>query len=314
MLVVDESTKLKGGGQAFKALRSSIGVFDVRLVLTGTPIAESWQDIFYQMMLVDNGAAFGRNKQKFLATFFESDFMGYNWTLKEGADKVIYERIRSRFVAWPSYTESLPELSETIERVKLPDDALNTYEILKHDMSLDDVTAVNAAVLVGKLQQASCGFLYLDDSDDSLFLHNEKMARLNAILKAGIKTVVFYQFKEELNRLTCTLDKSALTTDISAFKRASGPQVLAIHPKSAGHGVDLTCASRVVFLSAVWSRDLMRQSIARVWRRGQPRPVDVFILVGMGTIEDSIVAREQSKGDYHALLLRHIATHKHQQK
>lgn len=303
MLVVDESTKLKAGGKAFKALRGVIKDFAVRVVMTGTPVAESWQDLFYQMMLVDAGECFGRNKQTFLGRYFDADYMGYNWTLKEGAERLLATLIKDRFVTLPDYSKSLPELTEIIELVSLPMAAMDTYERLRKDYLIEGTTAINAAVLVGKLQQVACGFLYTD-AGDTQQIHAAKQRCLNGLLADGEKTVVFYQYKEELIRLVQDLGE-CMTQDIEVFKQGQH-QVLALHPKSAGHGVDLTTAARVIFLSAVWSRDQLRQSIARVWRRGQTRAVRVSVLVGRDTIEESIIAREAAKGSYQTLLLRHI--------
>ena len=137
-------------------------------------------------------------------------------------------------------------------------------------------------------------------------VHVEKMFRLNRHVKDNKKTVIFYQYKEELARLTARYSNGQLTTDINTFKRGEC-QLLAIHPKSAGHGVDLTIATRCIFMSAVWSRDLMRQSIARLWRRGQTSPVESIVLVGKDTIEETMIAREEGKATHHAALMSHLS-------
>jgi superfamily II DNA or RNA helicase len=299
-LVIDESTKLKAGGKAFKAIRRHIGQFSTRLCLTGTPVEEDFTGLFYQAMLVDHGAAYGKNKSAWLEKYFvQADYRGYQHSLI--AADTLLAPFQDNIISLPSYSAELPALTETI--VLIPGCRTTEYDELRRDMATGEVSAANAAVLTNKLQQAACGFLY-SDSGETLHIHQHKIDWLTAQPRPAWR-VIAYQYKEELTRLAAAFPDAYVIDQLAEWRTKGGD--LLIHPRSAGHGLDLTAASTLVFMSPVWSRDLTRQTIARIWRRGQAADCSVDILVGEGTIEQDIVTRERGKASYHALLLANLA-------
>jgi len=295
-LCIDEVTKLKAGGKAFKSIRRHIQRFSTRVAMSGTPVSEDFTGLFYQAMLVDDGAAYGRNKQDWLEKYFRTtDYRGYQHELVS-ADALL-EPFKHNIVTLPSYSAELPAIREHV--ITVPDCCTREYEHLRRHMSVSGVTAANAAVLTNKLQQAAGGFLY-DDDGGTQQIHNHKLKWL-AGSTLGTPAVVVYQYAEELARLKALLPGAHEIKDVEEWRAGGG--VLLIHPKSAGHGLDLTAAAVMVFMSPIWSRDLTRQTIARIWRRGQRKACEVYTLVGAGTIEEQIVARERGKAAYHAVLL-----------
>ncbi len=307
MIVIDEVTKLKAGGAGFKALRKHIRDFNTRLVMSATPVEESWEGLFYPFFCVDNGAALGRNKQTFLQTYFVPDYNGFKWTIKPGADEQLFAKIKPHMILLPDYRHELPPLKKRLIKLPMPSLAKAMYEAMKKDFLVSGTTAANAAVMTGKLQQIACGFIYTD-SGDTRQIHFKKILALNKLLEptaTGEKMVVVYQFEEERRRLNTLLDDQWLTFNIETWENTEIPY-LAIHPRSAGHGLDLTRASTLVFMSPIWSRDLTQQTIGRVWRRGQTKTVNVFTLISEDTIEEQICARESDKAEHHKLLLTHL--------
>ena len=314
MLVVDEVTKLKAGGVAFKALRKHIKDFKVRVVMTGTPVAESWQDLFYCMMACDGGKLFGRNKQKFLdAYFYPVDYERRNWAILPHCINTVTEMIAGTVVVLPDYTDQLPALTESVFEIGLDPAARIYYNDFERDSVNDDATADSAAVQVGKLQQIASGFIYPDDPDaEPLFIHSEKISAA-ARLGRGEPTIFVYQYREELRRLQERFpggralgisDRADAAT--LALWRAGALRWLFLHPKSAGHGLDLTAGHKMVIMSPIWSRDLMRQVIARIWRRNQEHECFIWILVAVGTIDEEIVRRENGKGSHMDLLMARL--------
>jgi len=307
MLIIDEVTKLKAGGVAFKALRKALDQFLVRVTLTGTPVSESFEQLFYCVMVVDGGSAYGRNKKKFMDRYFWQ-LTEYQWELKPGAESVMVDAIQDILIVLPDYVHTLPPLRESVVKFALADDGLATYKALASDSLLGDhVTADNAAVLVNKLQQAASGFVYTDDGGTQ-FIHADKKAVIESLLDDQ-PCVIVYQYAEDLARLRDWVPGARALGDgdhVLAEFRAHGG-VLLLHPKSAGHGLDLTVAARMIFVGPVWSSDLMRQTIARIWRRGQTRACDVFILCAIGTIEVEIVRREVGKQGHHDMLMALIS-------
>jgi len=304
MLIIDEVTKLKAGGVAFKALRKALDRFTVRVSLTGTPVSESFEQLFYCAMAVDGGAAFGRNKSHFMSRFFYQ-LSEYEWSLRPGAEVEIVVALGDMLIVLPDYVHTLPPSDEQVVKFPLGDEALGVYKQLVRDSLLgDEVTADNAAVLTGKLAQAASGFVYTDDGD-TMFIHDAKIPVIASLLPDGESVVIVYQYREELIRLRKWFPGLLVLADgddrLDQFRREGG--LLALHPKSAGHGLDLTTARTMIFVGPVWSSDLMRQTIARIWRRGQTLPCFVSVLAGIGTIEVEMIRREHEKQGHHALLM-----------
>jgi SNF2 family DNA or RNA helicase len=326
MLVVDEVTKLKAGGKHFKALRKHIPKFKIRVTMTGTPVSEGYEQLFYPMMIVDNGEALGRNKQNFLHQYFvATDYNQYNWEIQPyfGAE-LLMEKIDHLIFLLPDYRHELPTLHEHVHTVTLDQKAKDYYRVMERDMvlSLNDsdgpITAANAAVLTGKLQQLACGFIYTEDGGVRR-VHNAKLDALvdlcsEIAYREGDDTqfLIVYQYKAELEVLRehfasfiVALDGNRDIEKIDAWKNGEVP-LLAVHPKSAGHGLDFTNAHHVIFMSPIWSRDLMRQTIARIWRRNQTEECTSTVLCAEGTIDEEIIKRESEKASHYDILLQHL--------
>lgn len=312
MLIVDEVTKLKGGGTTFKALRRRLNDFKVKVVQTGTPVAESWVDLFYCMLACDGGLHFGRNKQTFLKNYFYPlDYEARNWAIRSDCVEPVTRMISNTVVVLPDYTDELPPLKEVHSRVFVPRAAMDYYQQFERDSINEDATADSAAVQTGKLQQLASGFLYTDKHTTKL-IHNVKVPWATD-LGDGVQTIYVYQFTEELIRLEHALPNgrrlgvSDVQDTATLLQWRSGElQALFLHPKSAGHGLDLSAGYNMVIMSPIWSRDLMRQVIARIWRRNQTETCTVWVLVAAGTIDEDIVAREHGKGSHHELLMARL--------
>jgi len=326
-LLIDEATKLKGGGKTFKLLRKHIKKFKWRTAMTGTPVSENFQQLFYQMFVVDNGQSLGTNKDKFLwEHFIPADPNGYKWNIKPDGAADITRKIARYIHEIPDYQDALPPMTVRVAPSPLPPDARKIYDAMRKSMEAEGVTADSAAIQVMKLQQIASGFMYRDDDeDDTIQIHDAKLEALMRILKNGENgpskvsepTIVVYQFKEELSRLLAALpDAGVIGGGVPAdqvadtIKRWNEKRlnVLLLHPKSAGHGLNLAAGGcRLVWFSPVWSRDLFDQTNARLWRRGQHKPVDIVQLIAPDTVEQIITARVDQKGAFMSAFKAHLA-------
>lgn len=304
MLVIDEVTKLKAGGVGFKALRKRLDQFEVRVGLTGTPVSEGFEQLFYCMMAVDMGRAFGKNKTQFMYKYF-LHLDEYTWELMPDAPAKIASRINNTIVVLPDYGHTLPPLNEVVIDIDMPGEVMDYYNQFKRDSINLDVVADNAAVLVGKLSQVASGFVYGDDGK-TVSLHVEKISRVIASIDGP--TVIVYQYAEDLIRLKSTFPGGrVLSEENLANWRNELFKVLFIHPKAAAHGLDLTHSHNMIIYSPIWSSDLTRQCIARIWRRGQTEECNVWIMVMNKTIEVEMVSREHEKQGFHGVLKQHLS-------
>lgn len=330
MLCIDELSKFgDNSSKVVKALRKHTDTFKHRIGLTGSPVHESMEKLFAQVAVLDGGVRFGKNKQKFLENYFyPTDYEQRNWELRDNARADFFAAFDDILYAMPDYTHRLPllkeftnvfELSETSRRAY--DKFARSYVLQVGDevttdedgMIVDDenvVIAENAAVLSGKLEQLTSGFVY--DGDDCIELSSE---RLNAFseLRADIlrqRCLIFYTFDEERKQIERALmgnfstlkDKNAIA-DWNAGKIDN----LLMHPKSAGHGLNLARGGHtIICYSPIWSNDMFKQLIGRLWRRGQTMPVEVYTLRCRDSVDEIKALRIEDKEVNDKLLREHI--------
>lgn len=299
-VVFDELTRLKNpSGARFKALARVLDC-PIRWGLTGSFTSNSLEDVFGQCKIIDQ-SLLGRSKGAFQQQYFYCLNRDYNeWTPRPGALEVVMERIKpATFVLEPGdYKDKLPPLHTVEVRVDLDD--REPYETMKKDfvVQFPDALAVaqNAAVVTQKLQQMSSGFVYTPDAQ---WFSTHKFDRLEELLDENqhANTIIVYNYKEELTELKRRFRVTTLDDD-RAIERWNAGQVrlLAVHPKSAGHGLNLQHGGcHMVFLSLPWSLELYEQTVGRLHRSGQRRDVWVYLLMTSKTVDERIWAALHDK-------------------
>jgi SNF2 family DNA or RNA helicase len=123
--------------------------------------------------------------------------------------------------------------------------------------------------------------------------------------------MVFYNFKHSLSRIQERFPQAQIlrkgkdgNQDIADWNSDKIPLLL-LHPKSAGHGLNLQESScqTVVWFDQIWSLEEDQQANARVHRQGQTRRIVVMRLVAEGTIdEDAVEALERKATGQDALM------------
>ena len=78
------------------------------------------------------------------------------------------------------------------------------------------------------------------------------------------------------------------------FQQGDAPFFL-ISLKAGGVGLNLTAASTVIHLDPWWNPAVEDQASDRAHRLGQTRPVTIFRLVAMGTIEEQMLTLHAAK-------------------
>lgn len=300
IIVFDELTRLKNpSGARFKALNKVIDRIPIRWGLTGSFTSNGLEDVFGQCKIIDQ-SLLGRAKGAFLQQYFVCINKEFNdWTPRPNALEQVMQRIRSAtFVLEPgAYKERLPDLHTVEMRCDLPDRA--PYETMKKDFVLDDIIAVNAAVVTAKLQQIASGFAYTESGESVWFSHH-KYDLLDEIIEGNQRanTLVVYNYQEELAELKRRYPHAKTLDDAHAVDHwnAGHIEMLLVHPKSAGHGLNLQYGGHhIVFMSLPWSLELYEQTIGRLHRSGQKHEVWCYVLMANKTIDEKIWAALHDK-------------------
>ena len=83
--------------------------------------------------------------------------------------------------------------------------------------------------------------------------------------------------------------------------------LLALHPASAGHGLNLQHGgSQMAWLSPSWSAELTEQAIARLYRPGQGKRVTIHVCVAAGTVDEMKRDRVINKMSAQEAFRRHL--------
>jgi hypothetical protein len=309
-IVFDELTRLKNpSGLRFKALAKVLDRFKVRWGLTGSFTSNGLEDVFGQCKVIDE-KLLGRAKGAFLQQYFvciNRDFG--EWTPRRGALEQVMTRIRpATFVLEPGvYKDKLPPCHVVEMRCDMPD--REPYEKMKREFVWQDITALSAAAVTTKLQQMASGWVYDSVSVASETAGQFKVTKaahwfsthrfdlLDEVLEGNQRanTLIVYNFIEELAELKrrypgrlWTLDDGA---DVIERWNAGKIPLLAVHPKSAGHGLNLQgSCNHMIFLSLPWSLELYEQVVGRIHRGGQTKEVWVYVLLTNKTIDERIWA------------------------
>jgi SNF2 family DNA or RNA helicase len=290
-VVFDELTRLKNpSGQRFKLLEKFLREVNIRWGLTGSFTSNGLEDVFGQCKIIDT-ALLGRTKGVFQQQYFMLVNKEFNqWAPRAGALAQVMERIKPSTFLLESYT--LPDLNVVEVRCSMD---LAKYKQMKKDMVLEfpdaRAIAVNAGVVTGKLQQMASGFVYADGAPQWMSPH--KFDALDDLLAENQRanTLIAYNFKAELAELKRRYPHAQTLDDDNVIERWNKGlvELLLVHPKSAGHGLNLQYGGcKVVFLSLPWSLELYEQTIGRLHRSGQAHPVWVYLMITDKTVDEKI--------------------------
>ena len=297
-VVFDELTRLKNpSGARFKAIAKALDC-KVRWGLTGSFTSNGLEDVFGQCKIIDQ-KLLGRSKGAFQQQYFYLVNREYgDWQPRPGSLELVMERIKpATFVLEPGeYKDKLPPLHTVEVRMDLPD--RKPYEDMKKDFvtRFPDATAVavNAAVVTQKLSQMAAGFVY---TPEPVWFSGHKFDRLEELLAENqqANTIVFYNFIEELHELQRRFPHARTVDSIDDWN-AGRVRLLCLHPKSAGHGLNLQHGGHhIVWLSLPWSLELFEQANGRLHRSGQTRAVWCYVMIANQTVDEKIWAALHDK-------------------
>ncbi|MEH7462760.1 DEAD/DEAH box helicase [Bacillus thuringiensis] len=307
-VVIDELSSFKNPqSKRFKALKRIRPRMKRVIGLTGTPAPNSLMDLWSQIYLLDQGERLGKTLTDFRDRYFvpgkREGHIVYKWNQKKESEDRIYEVIEDIAVSMKS--EDWLDLPPRIDRttsIKLSEKSQKLYDNLERDLLLPfmdaDVVATTAAVLSNKLLQMASGAVY-DEERGVKGIHEGKLDALEDIIEAtqGKPVMVFYNFKHSLERIQKRFPNARMlrkgkdgNEDIADWNNDKIPLLL-LHPKSAGHGLNLQESScqTVVWFDQTWSMEEYQQANARVHRQGQTRSVVIQHLVAEGTIDEEVL-------------------------
>lgn len=316
LIIVDEASHYKNAqSKRWKVLQSLVGQDTWLWMMTGTPAAQGPEDAYGLAKLVNpQGVPRFFGAWRDMVMYKETQF---RWKPKPTAIDSVYRALQPAIRFTKDECLDLPDMTYVKRNVTLTKQQDVYYKKLKSQMAMEvdgeQVTAVNAAVVMNKLLQISAGAVYTDGSETVEFDINNRYNVLKEVIdEAEQKVLVFVPFKHVIDLLTDRLKKDGVTAEIirgdvtaanrteifKRFQEQPNPKVLVIQPQSAAHGVTLTAASTVVWWAPTSSLETYAQANARVHRTGQKNKCTVVQLQGSG-VENRVYKLLDEKIDIH---------------
>jgi SWI/SNF-related matrix-associated actin-dependent regulator 1 of chromatin subfamily A len=320
-IVADEAHRGKDPkSQQTRALWAVGETADRRIALTGTPVANSPEDLWSIMHFVS--PAEWPSKTKFIDRYCLTNFNFWGGmdvkALRPDTKDEMLAILDSRFLrrTKAEVLSFLPPITRQTRLVEMEPKQAKAYKQMQDEM----ITALDSGILFTtspmvkalRLLQIASATPELDEDGlvTALTKPSCKVTALQDIIEesGGEPLVVFTVSRLLANLVHDTVGGELITGEVSADDRAEAvrrfqageSKLIVLTTGTGGEGITLTAASRLVFLQRPWSLVQSLQAEARIHRIGQEASsVEIIDVVADGTIEAAVA---RTLGDKEELL------------
>lgn len=209
----------------------------------------------------------------------------------------------------------LPARISIPQAIGLADDEAANYERVRQE-TLSEYGASGHLVALGRLRMFCTHPMLLESVDwsldaaigfsktrrlveiiDEVFSRRQKMLVFTSYnrMAALIVRIVrerYGAYASVINGETPVQDRQPI---VDRFSEETGAALLALNPRAAGTGLNITAATHVVHYNLEWNPAIEDQASARAHRRGQTRPVTIHRLFFASTVEEVVNERLELK-------------------
>lgn len=309
-IIIDESTKIKNPEskltQDFFKLSP---LFKIRVIMTGTPVANRPYDIWAQIFFLDHGKSLGTDFSAFKSETNLTNSLQHNEidrTEFEDAVSHIFEKIKKFSVreTKSSGIISLPSKKYLTYYVDFEDEQRRMYDEIREemrttihrgDLSMYDESQDSLKRLLRLVQVASNPRLIDDRYDAKSGKEGILDDLIHSILMRGEKVIVWSIFTGNVDfyckkykaqgsvKITGKMSVEDRGRSVDEFKHGDA-QILFATPQSAKEGLTLTVANNCIFYDRGFNLDDYLQAQDRIHRISQKKQCNIYNLL----ISDSI--------------------------
>lgn len=313
-IILDEGQRIKNWetktSQTIKALKSPFA-----LVLTGTPLENRLDELHSIIEFIDDrrlGPAF-RFKNQHRITNEKGKLLGYKNLnhLRKKLKPVLIRRTRNEVL------KELPPRSTEIRRIPPTEEQLDIHNqhkrtisqiLSKKYISEMDLLRLQKALLICRMAANST---FLVDKQPPGY--SSKLKELDSLLDQIMleddrKVILFSEWTTMLNLIEPMLEKKRLKYVrldgsvpqkkrlglVTKFQKEPDCRFF-ITTNAGSTGLNLQAANTVINVDLPWNPAILEQRIGRAHRMGQKRPVQIFLLVTEGTLEESLLGTLSAK-------------------
>jgi SNF2 family DNA or RNA helicase len=303
LVTLDESHRAKSASGKTSKLVHALGrLAGHRLCLSGTPMPHSPLDIYGQYRFAAPGI-FGPSYVRFRSRYAITDKMFPSKVLRYINQEEFAEKVGKLIYRVDNSVLDLPQAMHETRTFELCPKARRAYRELEQDLITEvdsgTVTVSNALVKLLRLQQITSGYLPVEGGrGERIDMGKEALlADFLDDLPSNEPVVVFCRFRSDLD---CV--RQAAATLRRRYGELSGQRrdltehammrddvdVMGVQIQSGGVGVDFTRAAYAVYFSVNWALGDYDQSLARLHRPGQNRPVRYYHLLARDTVDEKV--------------------------
>jgi superfamily II DNA or RNA helicase len=316
LIVLDEGQRIKNWeaktSRVIKGLKSPFA-----LALSGTPLENRLDELYSVVQFIDQrrlGPGF-RFFNRHRVIDEKGKVLGYKGLgqLRERLRSVLLRRTRA------SVRLELPDCTREIVRIPPTDEQAALHHahfavvgqiVSKPYLTEMDLLRLRMHLLMCRM---SANGTYLCTKEEPNW--SSKLERLGELFddladEEGRKVVLFSEWTTMLDLIEPLLKKRRLPFvrldgDVPQKKRQALVHEFQTNPgcrffiatNAGSTGLNMQAANTVINVDLPWNPAVLEQRIGRAYRMGQKQPVQVFILVTEGTIEENLLATLASKQD-----------------
>lgn len=311
-LLLDEAQFVKNHqGKTYQCVRRLNARF--KLAITGTPLENSLMDLWAMLSIVAPGLypdpkRFAENYQRPIEAGHGQDRLE---RLQRRVRPLMRRRTKEEVASdLPPKTEQVLEVALSPKHARIYQTHLQRERQKVMGLLADDSSDHRFEVLrsLTKLRQLSLDPGLIDEEYDDVGSAkiDVLMEHVQEVTAEGHRVLVFSQFTQYLKRVRARLDDAGIAhayldgrtrnrgAAIEQFTSGERP-VFVISLKAGGFGLNLTEADYCYVLDPWWNPATEAQAVDRAHRIGQTRPVMVYRLVSVDTIEEKVMELKARK-------------------
>ena len=299
LVIVDESTAYKTPTADRTKAMMRIGLTHNRRfwAMTGTPMANMPTDVWTMARVICPELV-----PKSFNMFREQTchkITNFKWAPRADAVQMVLDRLHPAICFRKKDCLDLPAVMTIQRHVEPSPNQMNFIKTIKSEFVAEiggkEITAANAAILIGKVLQVLEGVVIHDSStgEGIIIGAQSRIDVLKELIESSnSKTIVFAPYTKALDYLQDELKEygiGRIDGSVSETKRAvilrkfeedPSMRVLIAHPRTTSHGLTLTSASTIIFYGPIHSPEVYEQAINRIDRPGQKFSMTVAQISG----------------------------------